>query len=346
MPATFSRSLGGVAPKPSTCRGTTWKVTAAAAVFTKVLRRMLQLLYPHVAVADELPGVVAAAVDLQGDATGVRMPLLLVAPLHELHAVDPRGDLRRVAFDPRPQFVPLAVLPELRPFLRAHGQRERAGIGDDLRHLVLEVEVADADPAGQSLAVDAHQVSAAVVVDHRLVRLTAFGAPQEQAAVRAEVVLHLEDDFEVPVLLVGQDDPAVARLVLGAGDGAVFDDPAPARAVARLAADVPALQRPAVENALEAVGRGFGVGRLGAGRLSLLQRLDDRLRGLLGDELVARCVQMDAVTGENPALLVLRVVLLQMGEEGGAQVAHMHARVGRHFAADRGVFFEHRVEFV
>ena len=59
-------------------------------------------------------------------------------------------------------------------------------------------------------AVDAHQVAALVVVDHRLVALAVVGAAEEQAAVGAVVVLHLQHDLEVAVLLVGDDDAAVA----------------------------------------------------------------------------------------------------------------------------------------
>src|SRR4051794_6985772 len=84
-----------------------------------------QLLDADVAVADELLGEVAAAVDLEGDAALVHA-LDLVLVFHELDALDPRRDLRRVALDPRLQLVPLAVLPERRPLLRLDGQLELA----------------------------------------------------------------------------------------------------------------------------------------------------------------------------------------------------------------------------
>src|SRR5579883_2831539 len=167
------------------------------------------------------------------------MPALLVLELHEPDAVDPGGDLGRVAYDPRPQLVPLAVLPERGPGRGLDRQRERGLDGDDLRDLAAKAEVPNRDTPREPLAVDSHQVAAGVVVDHRLIRLALLGAAEEQAAVGAEVVPHLQGDLEVAVGLVGDDDPAVPRPVLAADDRAVLDNPLPARAVPRLAADVP-----------------------------------------------------------------------------------------------------------
>src|SRR5262249_53152520 len=90
-------------------------------------------------------------------------------------------------------------------------------------------------------------------------------AAEEEAAVRAEVVPHLERDLEVAVRLVGDQDAAAARLVLAAHDRAVLDDPPAARAVARLLADVPAGQRLAVEDGLETRVRGLRGRRRGRG---------------------------------------------------------------------------------
>src|SRR3569832_530192 len=78
--------------------------------------RLFQFFDPHVAVADEVFGqVAAAAVDLQGDAAGVDITFFRVLEFHEPHAVDPGGDLRRIILDAGPQLVPLAVLPEAGP---------------------------------------------------------------------------------------------------------------------------------------------------------------------------------------------------------------------------------------
>src|SRR5205807_2381112 len=79
---------------------------------------------------------------------------------------------RRVAGDARLQLVPLAVLPELGPLLDGHRQLERGLVLLDLARVlgVGEAEVARPE-AADALAVDAHEVAADVVVDHRLVRL-------------------------------------------------------------------------------------------------------------------------------------------------------------------------------
>ena len=54
---------------------------------------------PDVAVADEFVGVVAAAVDLEGDAAFVGVTQFAFFPFHDLDAVDPGGDMGRVAQD-------------------------------------------------------------------------------------------------------------------------------------------------------------------------------------------------------------------------------------------------------
>src|SRR5262249_7403040 len=128
----------------------------------------------------------------------------------------------------------------------------------DLGHLVAEGEVAMVEGA-DALAVDAHQVAAGVVVDHGLVGLALVVAAEEQAAVGTEVVLHLQGHLEVAVLLLGDEDAAVARLVLAADDGPVLDDPAAAAGVLALGtvagpgADLPALEGLAVEDGDEAL---------------------------------------------------------------------------------------------
>src|SRR5262249_6964252 len=89
--------------------------------------------------------------------------------------------------------------------------------------------------------------------DHRLVRLPLIVAAEEQPAVRTEVVVHLQHHLEVAVLLLGNEDAAVARNVLASDDYAFFDHPSTARfvlarpAVPGLGARLPALQRLAVE---------------------------------------------------------------------------------------------------
>jgi len=123
----------------------------------------------------------------------------------------------------------------------------------DFARLAAQIEVAHVDASRQAFSIDPHQAAAAVVVDQRLIGLAAFVAAQEQAAVGTVVVLHLHDDFKVAVALVGDDDAAVARLVLAADDGTVLDHPPAATAVAGLAADVPARERLAVKDRDKAV---------------------------------------------------------------------------------------------
>src|SRR5262245_32471912 len=67
---------------------------ATESVFFLLLMALLlvQLFDANVAVADELLGVVAAAMHLQGDAALVGGTLPRVRPLQELHALDPGGD--------------------------------------------------------------------------------------------------------------------------------------------------------------------------------------------------------------------------------------------------------------
>src|SRR5262249_1007510 len=158
---------------------------------------------------------------------------------------DPGDDRGGVAADASPQLVPFAVLPELRPLLRRHRQPKGGLVLLDFLGAVQEVEVADVDATAEALPVDTHQVALPGVVDHGLARLALAGAAQEQAAVRAEVVAHLQDDLEILVGLVSDEQPTVTGAVLAAHDGAVLDHPAAAAlvaagaAVARLGANMP-----------------------------------------------------------------------------------------------------------
>ena len=128
----------------------------------------------------------------------------------------------------------------------------------DFGHLVQKGEVAVMDAADEPLAIHAGQVAAGVIVDHVLIGLPLLVAAQEQPAVGHEVVVHLDDDLEVAIGLVGEDDAAVVGNILAADERAVFDHPAAAglvaagTAVARLGADVPAVEVLAVEDRDEA----------------------------------------------------------------------------------------------
>src|SRR5262249_44792634 len=89
---------------------------AQSSGFAAVL--LVPWLNADVAVADELLAVVAAAVDLKRDTALIGGTLHRVGPLQELHALNPGGDLRRVADNTGAQLIPLVVLPEVRPLLR------------------------------------------------------------------------------------------------------------------------------------------------------------------------------------------------------------------------------------
>ena len=66
-----------------------------------------------------------------------------------------------------------------------------------------------------AFAVDSHEIAARVVVDHRLVGRPLLGTSQKQAAVRAEIVVHLDHDLEISKLLIGDENAAVARDIPG-----------------------------------------------------------------------------------------------------------------------------------
>lgn len=179
-----------------------------------------------------------------------------------LHAVDPGRDGGRVADDAGPDLVPALNAPEIGPRLRTDG----AGLAvlverDDLRSLA-KGEVPLAAPLPDPFAENAADRAALVVVDQALVRAAVLGAAQEDPAVGAEVIPHLKGDLAVAELLLGEQQPAVARRILAAGDRAVLDHPAPAGAVAaRLAVrglrrGLPARQRLSVKQLPPA-----GVGR-------------------------------------------------------------------------------------
>src|SRR6516164_1403544 len=139
-------------------------------------RRSIQDLDANVAVAHRFAEepVRLAAVHLQRDAAIVGKALLLVGPLHELLALDPGRDGRRVAFNARFQLVPFAMFPKLGPLLGRDGQGSRAlvltlDVSGDLVGALEEAVVAVVERA-DAFAVDPHEIAALVVVDHGLIR--------------------------------------------------------------------------------------------------------------------------------------------------------------------------------
>lgn len=214
------------------------------------------LLYPNISVSHKLLGEIAAAVNLQSDSSGIRMAFLGFGPLHELDPVNPSSDGGWIVDNASAQFVPLAVTPETRPGLNQNGQGRRCIRSlHDNGDLVCESKIHEprftTEPA---FAVNSHEIAARVVVDHRLVGRPILGTMQKQATVRAEIVVHLQDDLEVSKLFIGDENATVARDILAAGNSAVFDHPSAARlmfadaAMAGFRAGVPAVQGLAVED--------------------------------------------------------------------------------------------------
>src|SRR4051794_38829952 len=107
----------------------------------------------------------------------MRMAILAVGELHEPHTVNPSRNLWRVADDASPQFVPLAMFPKRGPLSRLDRQWKRACLLDDLGHFVSEIKVPQMNAAGKPFAIDACEISAGVVIDHILIRLSLLGAP-------------------------------------------------------------------------------------------------------------------------------------------------------------------------
>jgi len=220
-----------------------------------------ELLYPNVSVSDKLLGEVAAPVDLQSDTSAIRMAFLGFGPLHELDPVNPGGDGGWIADNARAQFVPLAVTPKTRPGLNQNGQGRRCIRSlHDNGDLVRETKIHDrrftTEPA---FTVKPHEIAARVVVDHRLVSRAILGTAQKQAAVRAEIVVHLQDNLEVSKFFIGDKNAAVARDILAAGNSTVFNYPSAAglmlagAAVAGFGAGVPTIQCVAVKDGNEPI---------------------------------------------------------------------------------------------
>ena len=219
------------------------------------------LLYPDISVSDKLLGEIAAAVDLQSDCSGIGMALPGFEPLHELDPVNPSCDGGWIVDDAGAQFVPLAVTPEIRPRFNQNGQGRRCirslqDNGDLVRERKIHERRFASEPA---FAVNSHEVAACVVVDHRLVGRPVLGTAQKQAAVRAEIVVRLQDNLEVSELFIGDENAAVARNILAAGNRAVFDHPSAARlmfagtTMAGFGAGVPAIQSLAVKDGDEPI---------------------------------------------------------------------------------------------
>lgn len=158
--------------------------------------------------------------------------------------------------------------PEGRPGIDEDWKGHGSVVGFDARDGVEKAVVADAGFAAEAFAVNAHEIAVSMIIDHGLPGFAVLGAAQEQAAIRPEIVVHLEDDFEVTKLFVGNDDTAVGWDVLAADDGALFDHPFSAgfilagAAMAGFAADMPSFEGFAIEDRGKSIGCGFsGMGQ-------------------------------------------------------------------------------------
>ena len=124
--------------------------------------------------------------------------------------------MRRISYDAGAQFVPLPVPPELRPIFDENRQRWRDWRNDffDIVGRIEEFEIIDIGLAADAFAINAHQVAVGVIIDHGLPGFAVLGAPQKEAAVGSEIVIHFQSHFEIAELFIGNDDAAVAGDVL------------------------------------------------------------------------------------------------------------------------------------
>ena len=140
---------------------------------------LLPFFNPDIAIADELFRVIAAAVHLQCDAAGVGMAFLIVGEFHEANLVDPGGDFRRIAFDFGSQLIPFTMLPKLGPICWLDGTGDQRIFGFDFCDGVEKIKVAMADSTRLAFAIDPGEISVIVVIDHVLIGLSPFVAPQK-----------------------------------------------------------------------------------------------------------------------------------------------------------------------
>src|SRR5438067_11211763 len=86
-----------------------------------------------------------------------------------------------------------------------------------------------------------------------------LGAPQKEAAVGPEIVVHFESHFEIAELFIGNDDAAVAGDVLRPDHGPALNDPSASglmfagAAMAAFGADVPAAKCSSIKDRIKAV---------------------------------------------------------------------------------------------
>src|SRR5690606_4089933 len=78
-----------------------------------LLRKVLD---PNISISDILAREIPATVDLHRNSAFIRMTQLSFSPLHKLVPVYPCLDGRGITDNSRPQFIPLAMFPEIRPF--------------------------------------------------------------------------------------------------------------------------------------------------------------------------------------------------------------------------------------
>src|SRR5258708_31582895 len=104
------------------CRQKILVRSASPSDLPRLAARSVQWLHPNVAVAGKLIGVIAAAMDLEGDGPRIGQPPFAIPELDETDAIDPRRDRRRVADGAGAQLVPAVDMPEARPSLRRRRQ--------------------------------------------------------------------------------------------------------------------------------------------------------------------------------------------------------------------------------
>lgn len=192
--------------------------------------------------------------DLQPDMPFRRVDADWLGMAHHLHTVDLRRDGRGIPGDPGTDLVPVPRPPKTSPRIGPH----RTGmlfilVQADQGRRAAERVVPHAATVPDSLAKDSSDGAAFVVVDQALVGPAILGATQKEAAVRAEVIVHLQDHLEVRELLLRQDQSAISWRVLGTDEDRAINPP---MTRGRMAADLavratcrglPSFQRSSIE---------------------------------------------------------------------------------------------------
>lgn len=79
--------------------------------------------------------------------------------------------------------------------------------------------------ASKAFAINSHQVSVGVIIDHRLIAAAILGRPQKQSAIGSEIIFHFQPHFKVSIFFIGKNDSSVPRNILTPLDRSILDHP-------------------------------------------------------------------------------------------------------------------------